>query len=593
METAVEKTIIKVGLASCGIAAGAQEVYDRLEAYLAENPLPVQLKQTACIGMCFEEPVVELSGMPQGTITLGKVDADNIIPLINEYIKGGTPASNVILAENCDAPRNELLASQQRIVLSNCGVIDPTSLEDYESQGGYQALRKALAMTPEDIISVVKDAGLRGRGGAGFSTGVKWSFARVAPGDKKYVVCNADEGDPGAFMDRSVLEGDPHKIIEGMIIGALAIGADEGYIYCRAEYPLAVHHLNIAIQSATAKNYLGQDILGSGFNFSLKVKEGAGAFVCGEETALMHSIEGKRGMPTIRPPYPSESGLWELPTNINNVETWANIAWILLHGAEEFRKMGTKDSPGTKVFALAGKVAGSGLIEVPMGINIRDIIYKVGGGMKSALPFKAVQLGGPSGGCIPESLLDTLVDYESINATGAIMGSGGIVVMDTGTCIVDVARYFLNFTQNESCGKCTFCRLGTLRMLEILTRITQGKGEMEDLQRLEDLAMNINKSSLCGLGQSAPNPVLTTLRYFRDEYIAHIEEKRCPAKVCSALLSYRIVEDKCIGCTLCARVCPVNCISGSVKNPHVIDQELCIRCGECFKACKFDAIVRE
>ncbi len=589
----MEKTIIKVGLASCGIAAGAQEVYDRLEAYLAENPLPVQLKQTACIGMCFEEPVVELSGMPQGSITLGKVDADNIIPLINEYIQGGTPASHVILAENCDAPRNELLASQQRIVLSNCGVIDPTSLEDYEAQGGYEALRKALAMTPEDIISVVKDAGLRGRGGAGFSTGVKWSFARVAPGDKKYVVCNADEGDPGAFMDRSVLEGDPHKIIEGMIIGALAIGADEGYIYCRAEYPLAVHHLNIAIQAATAKNYLGQDILGSGFNFSLKVKEGAGAFVCGEETALMHSIEGKRGMPTIRPPYPSESGLWELPTNINNVETWANIAWILLHGAEEFRKMGTKDSPGTKVFALAGKVAGSGLIEVPMGINIRDIIYKVGGGMKSALPFKAVQLGGPSGGCIPESLLDTLVDYESINATGAIMGSGGIVVMDTGTCIVDVARYFLNFTQNESCGKCTFCRLGTLRMLEILTRITQGKGEMEDLKRLEDLAVNINKSSLCGLGQSAPNPVLTTLRYFRDEYIAHIEEKRCPAKVCSALLSYRIVEDKCIGCTLCARVCPVNCISGSVKKPHVIDQELCIRCGECFKACKFDAIVRE
>ncbi|MCB5229568.1 MAG: NADH-quinone oxidoreductase subunit NuoF [Candidatus Cloacimonetes bacterium] len=589
----MEKTIIKVGLASCGIAAGAQEVYDRLEAYLAENPLPVQLKQTACIGMCFEEPVVELSGMPQGSITLGKVDADNIIPLINEYIQGGTPASHVILAENCDAPRNELLASQQRIVLSNCGVIDPTSLEDYEAQGGYEALRKALAMTPEDIISVVKDAGLRGRGGAGFSTGVKWSFARVAPGDKKYVVCNADEGDPGAFMDRSVLEGDPHKIIEGMIIGALAIGADEGYIYCRAEYPLAVHHLNIAIQAATAKNYLGQDILGSGLNFTLKVKEGAGAFVCGEETALMHSIEGKRGMPTIRPPYPSESGLWELPTNINNVETWANIAWILLHGAEEFRKMGTKDSPGTKVFALAGKVAGSGLIEVPMGINIRDIIYKVGGGMKSHLPFKAVQLGGPSGGCIPESLLDTLVDYESINATGAIMGSGGIVVMDTGTCIVDVARYFLNFTQNESCGKCTFCRLGTLRMLEILTRITEGKGEMEDLKRLEDLAVNINKSSLCGLGQSAPNPVLTTLRYFRDEYIAHIEEKRCPAKVCSALLSYRIVEDKCIGCTLCARVCPVNCISGSVKNPHVIDQELCIRCGECFKACKFDAIVRE
>lgn len=391
-------------------------------------------------------------------------------------------------------------------------------------------------------------------------------------------------------MDRSTLEGDPHNVIEGMIIGAYAMGADEGYIYCRAEYPMAIHHLRIAIEAAEIKGYLGRNIMGTDFNFELHIKEGAGAFVCGEETALMQSIEGKRGMPTIRPPFPAESGLWGCPTNINNVETWANITWIINNGSTEFRKIGTDKSPGTKVFALAGKIAGSGLIEVPMGIPIRDIIYKVGGGMKTEKPFKAVQMGGPSGGCIPASLLDTIVDYDSINATGAIMGSGGMVVMDSGTCMVDVARFFLNFTQNESCGKCTFCRIGTRRMLEILTRITEGKGEAEDIVKLEELATNIIKGSLCGLGQTAPNPVLTTLRYFKDEYLAHIEEKRCPAGVCTSLLRYEVIADKCVGCTACARKCPVSCISGSVKQAHVIDQDKCIKCGACFKACKFEAI---
>lgn len=391
-------------------------------------------------------------------------------------------------------------------------------------------------------------------------------------------------------MDRSTLEGDPHNVIEGMIIGAYAMGADEGYIYCRAEYPMAINHLKLAIARAEERGFLGHKILGTDFNFELHIKEGAGAFVCGEETALMQSIEGKRGMPTIRPPYPARCGLWGCPTNINNVETWANISWIINHGAQEFRKIGTDKSPGTKVFALAGKIAGSGLIEVPMGITLRDIIYNVGGGMKTEKPFKAVQMGGPSGGCIPASLLDTTVDYDSINATGAIMGSGGMVVMDEGTCMVDVARFFLNFTQNESCGKCTFCRIGTKRMLEILTRITEGKGEPEDIERLEELASNIIKGSLCGLGQTAPNPVLTTLRYFKDEYLAHIEEKRCPAGVCTALIRYEIIEDKCIGCTACARKCPVSCISGAVKQPHFIDQEKCIHCGACYKACKFNAI---
>ena len=589
----MSEIIVKVGLASCGRAAGAMEVYDKLKEYLEQNEGAYILKRTGCIGMCFEEPIVSLSGSELGEITLGKVNAENVINLIEEYRKDIIPSSNIILSDKVEAPYNDLFAYQQRIVLQNCGRIDPLSIEDYEASGGYQALRKALTLSPDEIINEVKISGLRGRGGAGFPTGLKWSFAAAAKSDIKYIICNADEGDPGAFMDRSVLEGDPHRVLEGMIIGAYAIGAHKGYIYCRAEYPLAIEHLKMAIVSAREKNYLGDNILGTDFSFELSIKEGAGAFVCGEETALMQSIEGKRGMPSIRPPYPAESGLWGKPTNINNVETWANIPWIIKNGGEAFKAIGMEKSSGTKVFALAGKIAGSGLIEVPMGITLRDIIYKVGGGMKTEKPFKAVQLGGPSGGCIPADLLDIPVDYDSITATGAIMGSGGMVVMDSGTCMVDVARYFLNFTQNESCGKCTFCRIGTRRMLEILNRITEGKGELEDLDRLEELALNINKGSLCGLGQTAPNPVLTTLRYFKDEYLAHIVDKRCPAGVCTALLHYYILPEKCIGCTLCARMCPVSCISGSLRQVHIIDQSRCTHCGNCYKACKFGAVTRE
>ena len=589
----MSEIIVKVGLASCGRAAGAMEVYDKLKEYLEQNEGAYILKRTGCIGMCFEEPIVSLSGSEIGEITLGKVNAENVINLIEEYRKNIIPSSNIILSDKVEASCNDLFAYQQRIVLQNCGRIDPLSIEDYEASGGYQALRKALTLSPQEIINEVKISGLRGRGGAGFPTGLKWSFAASAKSDIKYIICNADEGDPGAFMDRSVLEGDPHRVLEGMIIGAYAIGAHKGYIYCRAEYPLAIEHLKMALISAREKNYLGDNILGTDFSFELSIKEGAGAFVCGEETALMQSIEGKRGMPSIRPPYPAESGLWGKPTNINNVETWANIPWIIKNGGEAFKAIGMEKSSGTKVFALAGKIAGSGLIEVPMGITLRDIIYKVGGGMKTEKPFKAVQLGGPSGGCIPADLLDIPVDYDSITATGAIMGSGGMVVMDSGTCMVDVARYFLNFTQNESCGKCTFCRIGTRRMLEILNRITEGKGELEDLDRLEELALNISKGSLCGLGQTAPNPVLTTLRYFKDEYLAHIVDKRCPAGVCTALLHYYILPEKCIGCTLCARMCPVSCISGSLRQVHIIDQSRCTHCGNCYKACKFGAVTRE
>ncbi|HRR97176.1 MAG TPA: NADH-quinone oxidoreductase subunit NuoF [Candidatus Syntrophosphaera sp.] len=589
----MSEIIVKVGLASCGRAAGAMEVYDKLKEYLEQNEGAYILKRTGCIGMCFEEPIVSLSGSELGEITLGKVNAENVINLIEEYRKDIIPSSNIILSDKVEASCNDLFAYQQRIVLQNCGRIDPLSIEDYEASGGYQALRKALTLSPDEIINEVKISGLRGRGGAGFPTGLKWSFAASAKSDIKYIICNADEGDPGAFMDRSVLEGDPHRVLEGMIIGAYAIGAHKGYIYCRAEYPLAIEHLKMALISAREKNYLGDNILGTDFSFELSIKEGAGAFVCGEETALMQSIEGKRGMPSIRPPYPAESGLWGKPTNINNVETWANIPWIIKNGGEAFKAIGMEKSSGTKVFALAGKIAGSGLIEVPMGITLRDIIYKVGGGMKTEKPFKAVQLGGPSGGCIPADLLDIPVDYDSITATGAIMGSGGMVVMDSGTCMVDVARYFLNFTQNESCGKCTFCRIGTRRMLEILNRITEGKGELEDLDRLEELALNISKGSLCGLGQTAPNPVLTTLRYFKNEYLAHIVDKRCPAGVCTALLHYYILPEKCIGCTLCARMCPVSCISGSLRQVHIIDQSRCTHCGNCYKACKFGAVTRE
>ena len=583
--------VIKVGLASCGLAAGAGEVYDAILKHIKKNKIDAEVKKTACIGMCFVEPLVEIYEDKKKSITYGDVTSESVGNIIDSFSKGKPIEENVIISNILKGSENKTFNKQKRIVLRNCGIIDPVSIDDYLENDGYKALEKSVKdMSREAIIDEIKNSGIRGRGGAGFPTGLKWQFAFNADNKKKYIVCNADEGDPGAFMDRSVLEGDPHSVIEGMIIGAFAIGADEGYIYCRAEYPLAIKHLEIAIEQATEKGYLGDKIFGTDFNFELHIKEGAGAFVCGEETALMASIEGKRGMPSIRPPFPAQSGLWGKPTNINNVETLANIAWIILNGANNYAKYGTEKSPGTKVFALAGKIRNSGLIEVPMGMPLKEVIYNVGGGMKTEKPFKGVQLGGPSGGCLPAELLDTTVDYDSINKTGAIMGSGGMVVMDTSSCMVDIAKFFLNFTQNESCGKCTFCRVGTKRMLEILIRISDGEGEMEDLDTLEELSQNIIKGSLCGLGQTAPNPVLTTLKYFRDEYIAHIKNKTCPAGVCTALLKYEVKEDKCIGCTVCAMKCPVSCISGERKQVHFIDQDACIKCGACYDACKFDAI---
>ena len=584
---------IKVGLGSCGLAAGAGEVFTAAQKYVKKQKLKTPVTKTACIGMCFAEPIMEIVTDDGKNFAYGSVNKESAEQIIQSFIDNEIPSENLILSDSQDASENVNYQKQTRIVLRNCGIINPVSLEDYVEKDGYKGLAKALNdLSCEQVIAEIKDSGLRGRGGAGFPTGLKWQFAHDSVSDKKYIICNADEGDPGAFMDRSVLEGDPHSVIEGMIIGAYAIGADEGYIYCRAEYPMAIRHLIKAIEDAEKAGYLGNKILGTDFNFKLHIKEGAGAFVCGEETALMASIEGERGMPRIRPPFPAQSGLWGKPTNINNVETFANIAWIIMNGSAEYAKYGTEKSKGTKVFALAGKIKNSGLIEVPMGIPLREVINKVGGGMKTEKPFKGVQLGGPSGGCIPADLLDTIVDYDSITRTGAIMGSGGMVVMDTSTCMVDVAKFFLNFTQNESCGKCTFCRVGTKRMLEILTRITEGKGKMEDIDTLENLAENIIKGSLCGLGQSAPNPVLTTIKYFRSEYMAHIINKKCPAGVCSDLLTFEVVPDKCIGCTVCAKKCPVDCISGKVKEIHFIDQDKCIKCGACFTACKFSAITK-
>lgn len=590
----MSKITVKVGMASCGLAAGADAVYEALKKSKAVTEGKIELKKTGCIGYCAMEPLVEFIEDDKRFTLYGGVEPEKVNDIIDSFLTNKELPQQTVLNSIKTGKEDSTYTRQKRIVLRNAGIIDPVSIDDYLERDGYKALERVLTdMNPEEVIENIKKSGLRGKGGAGFPTGLKWEFARKEQSNKKYVVCNADEGDPGAFMDRSILEGDPHSILEGMLIAAYTIGADEGYIYVRAEYPLAIKHLKIAIEAAEERGYIGKSIMGKPFNFNLHIKEGAGAFVCGEETALMASVEGKRGMPNIRPPFPAQSGLWGKPTNINNVETYANIPWIILNGADNFATYGTEKSKGTKVFALAGMIKNSGLIEVPMGMTLREVIYEVGGGMKTERPFKAVQMGGPSGGCIPATLLDTLVDYDSINKTGAIMGSGGMVVMDEGTCMVDVARFFLNFTQNESCGKCTFCRIGTKRMLEILTRICEGKGELQDLKLLEDLAKNIITSSLCGLGQTAPNPVLTTIRYFRDEYLAHIEEKRCPAGVCPALIKYEIIPEKCVGCTVCARKCPVDAISGEVKKVHHIDDEKCIKCGVCLDSCKFNAIIKK
>jgi len=584
---------ITVGMGTCGISAGAARPFETLTALAAGGDAAV-VTTTGCMGMCYREPLVEVDDGAHKYL-YGDVTEARAKEIWERHILGGTPIDEyVVLTDFEKGEEFPYLERQVKIVLRNCGFMDPDSIEAYEARDGYQAIRKVLAeCTPGQVVQTMIASCLRGRGGGGFSTGMKWSFAAKSVSDVKYVICNADEGDPGAFMDRSVLEGDPHSVIEGMMIAGYAIGAEHAYIYCRAEYPLAVRRLKDAIAKLKAKGYLGKNLFGSGFSFEVKVKEGAGAFVCGEETALMASIEGKRGTPRPRPPYPAVKGLWGKPTNINNVETLANVPWIILKGAAAYAAYGTEKSKGTKVFAIAGRAKRTGLVEVPMGITIRDIVFDVCGGIKEGRTFKAVQMGGPSGGCIPAALADTCIDYDQITKTGAIMGSGGMVVMDETTCMVEMARFFLAFTQMESCGKCTSCRIGTLRMLEILEEIVAGRGTEEHLGALLELGTFIKGSSQCGLGNTAPNPVLTTLRYFRDEYEAHIREKRCPAHSCPALVKLVINHDKCTGCTICARQCPSGCIQGQLKSAHTIDQDKCTRCGKCFTVCNFDAITKD
>ena len=587
-------TTVTVGLGSCGIAAGAIKTFEKIKAFKEKENLLFRLQKTSCIGMCYREPLVEITD-ETGTYLYGDVNEDRAVEVIEKHINQHDPIRDyIVYTDLFDASENDFIRAQIKIVLRNCGYMDPESISDYEERSGYAAIKKIVQenISRDDVIQTILDSGLRGRGGGGFPTGLKWKFANANKSDQKYVICNADEGDPGAFMDRSVLEGDPHSILEGMIIAAYAVEATGGVIYCRAEYPLAIRRLNIAISQAHENGYLGKNIFGvSGWDFDIYIKEGAGAFVCGEETALIASIEGERGMPRKRPPFPAASGLWKKPTNINNVETYANVPWIILNGAPAYARYGTEKSKGTKVFALAGKIRRSGLVEVPMGMTIKDVIFKLGGGIKDGKRFKAVQLGGPSGGCIPDYLSDTVVDYDSVNATGAIMGSGGMVVMDETTCMVDVAKFFLDFTRKESCGKCTFCRMGTMRMLEILERITNGNGKAGDIEKLEELAYQIKDNSLCGLGQTAPNPVLTTIRYFRDEYEAHIGHKKCPAKVCRPLLTYTVDQEKCTGCLVCLKNCPAKAITGERKKPHFIDQALCTKCGVCYSKCKFSSII--
>ena len=584
-------------------SSGSQALFTKLESELQAKGLENEIKivQTGCFGLCALGPIMIV--YPEGTF-YSRVTAEDIPEIVEEHLLKGRIVERLVYNDAADdAKVEETIASlsetqfykkQKRVALRNCGVINPEVIDEYIAMDGYFALAKVVKeMTPEDVINTILASGLRGRGGGGFPTGRKWQFAHASVSDKKYVVCNADEGDPGAFMDRSVLEGDPHALLEAMAIAGYAIGADEGWVYVRAEYPIAVKRLNIAIEQAREMGLLGKNIFGTDFNFDIHIRLGAGAFVCGEETALLTSIEGNRGEPRPRPPFPAVKGLWGKPTIINNVETYANIPQIILKGADWFASMGTEKSKGTKVFALGGKIRNTGLVEVPMGTTLREIDEENGGGIPNGKHFKAAQTGGPSGGCIPASLIDVPIDYDNLLEIGSMMGSGGLIVMDEDTCMVDLAKFFLEFTVDESCGKCAPCRIGTVRMLEILNKITDGNGEMEDLDKLEELANYVKSGSLCGLGQTAPNPILSTLRYFRDEYVAHIVDKKCPAGVCKKLLNYTIDPDKCKGCTLCARQCPAGAITGKVKEVHVIDPAKCVKCGACVEKCKFGAISRK
>lgn len=598
---------ITVHKGTCGIAAGAQMVHDTIMEEISKNDLgDVLVATSGCMGICCREPLITVEERDKDTIVYEHLDKDKMVQIFKEHIMGGVVQKDFVMARGKeqempseavaekDIPHlkeTPFFRKQKTIVLKNRGLIDAEKIDEYIARDGYMGIAKALTeMTPDEVIEEVKKSGLRGRGGAGFPTGLKWTFAKKARGEMKYVLCNADEGDPGAFMDRSVLEGDPHTVLEGMIIGGYAIGAHKGYIYCRAEYPLAVKMLTRAVEQAKEYGLIGKDILGSGYSLDIEIYQGAGAFVCGEETALMASIEGRRGMPRPRPPFPANQGLWDKPSVLNNVETYACIPQIILEGGDWFASIGTKNSKGTKVFALTGCVNNVGLVEVPMGTSVRDIVFEIGGGIPGDKKIKAVQLGGPSGGCIPDSTLDTPIDYEEITKLGAIMGSGGLIVMDEDSCMVDAARFFMEFCQEESCGKCTPCREGTKRMLEILTRICNGKGKDGDIKLLEEMAPYVKDNSLCGLGQTAPNPVLTTIRYFRGEYEAHIYKDKCPAGACKSLVSYCIDPELCIGCGLCAKKCPQQCIAGEKKKPHAINAEQCIRCGVCREVCKVDAV---
>ncbi|MDR2932182.1 MAG: NADH-quinone oxidoreductase subunit NuoF [Oscillospiraceae bacterium] len=580
-------------------SSGSEAVITALESHIDKAGLANEIKvvKTGCFGLCALGPIMIV--YPEGTF-YSMVKVDDIPEIVEEHLLKGRIVTRLVYEETVQEDKITSLdetgfyKKQLRIALRNCGVIDPEDINEYIAYDGYQALGKALTeMTPESVIEEIKNSGLRGRGGAGFPTGVKWSFAASQPAGQKYVCCNADEGDPGAFMDRSVLEGDPHALIEAMAIAGYAIGSNQGFVYVRAEYPIAVHRLQIAVDQAREMGLLGKDIMGSGFDFDLELRLGAGAFVCGEETALLTSIEGNRGEPRPRPPFPAVKGLFGKPTILNNVETYANIPRIILLGADWFNKIGTERSKGTKVFALGGKINNTGLVEVPMGTTLREIIDEIGGGIPNGKKFKAAQTGGPSGGCIPASKMDVEIDYDNLIAIGSMMGSGGLIVMDEDSCMVDIAKFFLEFTVDESCGKCTPCRIGTKRLHEMLEKVTSGKGTMADLDKMEKLCYYIKENALCGLGQTAPNPVLSTLRYFRDEYEAHVRDKKCPSHVCKDLMNVVILEDKCTGCTACARVCPTNCISGAVKKTHVIDQDKCIKCGACIEKCRFSAIVKQ